>query len=150
MSFPLNIEKIMEIAEKFFKCKNARFEVKRFRTRYGLRYIEYGLGFLKKIKIFSYMWGAEIILPRGFKELKSILSVYELKLPEKPKIKDRWDYVLELQIYEKKVGMVKRAIAIRTVMLLLIGAFVENVYPDSGLKFVLAFLPILLLSLIHI
>ncbi len=143
-SLLLDIEKAMEIVEDFLRREGLRYKIEKFRTRYGLRLIKYKINFLKKIKIINYKWGVEIVLPRGFKELESILSVYEFRPLERPKVKDRWDYILELQIYEKKVEMVKRAITIRMVIvttLLLVGMFVKGFWSGLGsLLLLLAFL----------
>ena len=124
----LDIEKTMEIIEGFLKDNGMRYEFKPFYTRYGLRIVEYKLGFLKKIKLINYGWGVEVKIPRSLKRLESILSIYELRLPEKPKIKDKCDYVLELQIYEKKVEMARKAIMFRTpvtLALILISAIIQ-------------------------
>ncbi|GEM_PF-6114573 len=151
----LDIEKAMEIVEDFLRRKNLRYEIEKYRTRYGLRLIKYKLGFLKKIKIINYKWGVEIVIPRGFKELEAILSVYEFKPLERPKIKDKWDYILELQIYEKKAEIAKRAIVIRMLMLatlLLVGVFVEIFWPGLGqflFFYSLVLLPISLLAPAH-
>ena len=126
----LDIEKVMEITEGFLKDNSMKYEFEPFYTRYGLRIAEYKLGFLKKIKLINYGWGVEVKIPRSLKRLESILSVYELRLPEKPKIKDRWDYVLELQIYEKKLEMARKAIMFRTpvtLALILIGAITKSI-----------------------
>jgi len=124
----LDIEKTMEIIEGFLKDRGMKYEFKPFYTRYGLRLVEYKMGFLKKIKLINYGWCVEVKIPRSLKRLESILSVYELRLPEKPKMKDRWDYVLELQIYENKLKMAKKAIMFRTpitLALILISAIIQ-------------------------
>ena len=148
----LDIEKAMEIVEDFLRRKNLRYEIEKYRTRYGLRLIKYKLKFFKKIKIINYGWGVEVVIPRGFKELEAVFSVYEFRPPERPKVKGRWDYVLELQIYEKKAEMVKRAMKIRIstlTALFLVGVFVEGFWPNLGwFLFLLAFLllPIALIT----
>ena len=127
----LDIEDTMKIIEDFLKDNGMRYEFKPLYTRYGLRFAEYKVGFLKKIKIINYDWGVEVKIPRSLKKLDSILSVYELKLPEKPKIRDKWDYVLELQIYEKKLEMAKKAQIFRMLPLLAlilpIGAITKSI-----------------------
>jgi hypothetical protein len=128
----LDIEKTMEIIESFLKDRGMKYEFKPFYTRYGLRLVEYKLGFLRRIKLINYGWCVEAETPRSLKRLESILSVYELRLPEKPKIKDRWDYVLEFQIYEKKLEMAKKAIMFRTLVtlaLILIGVITKSIPP---------------------
>ncbi len=130
-SLHIDIETAMNIIEDILERRGVKFRTKRFYTRYGLRKVEYRLGFLKRIRIINYEWGVEVVIPRSLKELDSLLSAYEFRIP---KVKDKWD-VLELQIYEKKLEMAKGAIKVRTstlATLCLVSVFVEAFCPGLG------------------
>ncbi|ADC65785.1 hypothetical protein Ferp_1637 [Ferroglobus placidus DSM 10642] len=106
------LSSIKSMIEEFLKSKNIKFKVKNFRTRFGIRMVEYRVGLLRRIKIVVYEWGMQVSFPKKFKELENVLSIYRTYPPklEKDEFLDR---LIELQIYEKKLEVARKALVLR-------------------------------------
>jgi len=139
----VDIWKAMEIVEEFLRSRGIRYDFRPLYTRYGLRLAEYRVGRFRRIRLIGYEWGVEAVVPRGLEELESLLSVYEFK-PHFFK-EDGWNYVLELQIYTRKLEMSGKAMATRFLIVLALLALANAFRLGVSISMVACLLAVLML-----
>lgn len=123
----------IRIVEDYFRFENVKYYVKRFYTQYGLRGMEFDLGLGKNVKLFFYKDKTYVVVPKRLKKLIELLQPYVVAEETKAKKYDEMDYLLDIQIYKRKLkyaifGMVHFSLSF--VILIAIFDFLHSGFVD--------------------
>ncbi len=144
LSLRCDAETALRTIEDFLRTRHVEFEKKVFRTRIGLRKVEYKLE-KGRVVVIVYLDGVDVKIPRNLKELARILSVYEIREEKEIREKDIYDLKIDLQIYERKLKLAKRGIVVRVILLIILISVIKPILNASTISFFL-FLMLLMLA----